>query len=1176
MILRLAIQVLIALELTTPVQAQQTDRRARAEPEIVVEAGGRVGPADALLFSPDGKFLLAGGDDKVVRVWPHGDKGLDTDRAKAQVLRWRAWREQRGGIKTIAISADGKRVALGGYGMKPSTVAVLDRETGETLALTWPKSRPGIDNFGTVMAVAFHPDGMRVGFGTADGSLWFWAPDTLAEPDRDGRPSKLPVWAGKHELLRDKDNKIAEFNFPRLIYFSNADTLVSVAQSGEVLTSDLKEKLLISPLEPSPARKLFNVNDGQRVPYPIYRAALSSNGKWLAIASTGPQVLLRSTDGKQSFGIPLQQDKFPRSIALHSDGRLAVGVGSALPIAGGQPRFYAEGNDRILLFDKPLSDAPEPTTLWHRGPAEALAFHPTENRLAVAGGDSDEVALLDLATPCKPLSVIRGAGRRIWAVNLSENGNVLGVQTERDPQSIHPNGKGAGSWSRFDLPRLLPTNDETQKWVDPVVEANGWTIEPDSSDRFVWHAVWKQDGGEVRHRLALDRARDQAPTCFTFLPATDKLPTRVLVGHYYGCSLFALTNEHATHLKLYTGHAGEVHSIVAAKDQSWFVTGGADHTVAAWSLADWPSQQGLGAEFALKDGKVEVTAVDTGSPGWEAGLRVGDAIDLLSVGGRRIFNRSPDLPQLGTTETVLEALKSPRPRVELFFGWVSKGQPDRRESLTTVRQRPLWKWFPAFNDRGRLTDWVVWMWHGSYYHTKSAHGDRLVGWHVNHPEPGGRPEFYQLQQFEKLYHRLDAVEKIVITRDVGAAIAEVRGNNPLPVKFSDYEPAPVALGLGKSVVAEKGLPITVSALARGDNPDLLPERVELWLNDHRLESWPKPGEKPLDGKLPFERKLSVEPGKFRTGENQLAVLTFNSAGGRAEAVRTVSNPLPGRDPQLVGLSVGINDYPGFKAAGGARSIGDLLNADRDARDITDRLHEYRGPNKFFRTGEIELRLQKEASRKQLLDSLRTLGERAKPDDMLVLFFAGHGDLLLPGPKGGTIPDDIKPGAIPKGARGLAAGGGLFVFCCPDYSPKDPASTAISAEELFEGLARVNCRKVVLLDACHSGQAAEANLLRRAAPNGQGPFVIAACDQSELSYEHPNLNHGVFTYAVLDALGDGFRLADRDSDGVLTAEELFDYASVQVPSLVKQLNLNGKTQNPICFPRQPPMFPVVKK
>lgn len=1121
--------------------AQQADRRARDEPEIVVEAGGRVGPADALLFSPDGKHLLAGGDDKVVRVWPHEAKGL----GKASVLRWRAWREQRGGIKAIAISPDGQRVAVGGYGMRPSTVCLLDRETGDVLGLTWPQSKPG-ENIGTVMAVAFHPDGKRIAFGTADGSLWLWDPVKLEQPDKDGRASKLPTAIGKHAPH-------GEFNFPRLLAFTGANSLLSVAQSGEVIESDL-----------ATSKPLFNVNAGRDESFTVYRAE-AANGK-LAIASTGPQVLLRAADGAMIRAIPLPKDSFPRSLALSKDGKkLAVGVASARPAADGKPRYYLEGNDHILLFDNPFEGNAEPKRIDHTGPAEALAFHPTENRLAIAGGDADEVTLLDLANPEKPLSTIRGAGRHIWSVSLSENGNTLGVQTQRNAKSDDPNRRGTGDWARFDLNRLTPTGDDSVKWIEPVTTADGWTIEPES--RFAWYAV----GHGKRFKLELDRARDQAPTCFTFLPTIDKRPTRVLVGHYYGASLFELTEAGAKQTKLFTGHAGETISIAAAKDQSWFVTGGGDHTVAAWSLADWKSQPALGSSFEVKDGKLEVTGVDTGSPGWEAGLRVGDTLDLLAVGGKLLYDRRPNSKEAGTAEAALAALQQPAPRIELFFGWTTQGQPGRKESLTTVRQRPLWKWFPAFNERGRLTDWVVWMWHGSYYHTKSAHGDRLIGWHVNHPESGGRPEFYQLQQFEQHFHRLDAIEKLVATRDIGAAIKEVRGNNPLPVSFSAYEPAPVAIGVGKTVVAAKALPITVSAKPRGNNPDLLPERVELWLNDHRLEVW-----KSLDPKNAFEQKFQIDAAKFRTGENQLAVLTFNAAGGRAEAVRTVRNPKEADPVNLVGLSVGINDYSDYRKNGGARAFGDLASANRDAMAIARTFEGFRGADKFFRQGALDLRLDAKAARPQLLASLNALAATAKPEDLLVVFFAGHGDLLLPGPKGGLIPNNIKPELIPKGQRGIAAGGGLFVLCCPEYSEKNAANTSLTAEELFDGLAKVNCRKVVLLDACHSGQASEANLLRRAAPNGQGPFVIASCDQSELAYEHPKLNHGIFTYAVLDALGDGFRKADLDSDGILTAEELFNHSAITVPSLVRQIGLKGKSQNPICFPRDPPKFPVVQK
>src|SRR5262245_48717021 len=74
----------------------QSDRRDRRSPELVIEAGGRMGTCDVLTFTPDGRSLMAVGDDKVVRIWPCGEQGLD--RAGVRLLRWPIWREQRGSI----------------------------------------------------------------------------------------------------------------------------------------------------------------------------------------------------------------------------------------------------------------------------------------------------------------------------------------------------------------------------------------------------------------------------------------------------------------------------------------------------------------------------------------------------------------------------------------------------------------------------------------------------------------------------------------------------------------------------------------------------------------------------------------------------------------------------------------------------------------------------------------------------------------------------------------------------------------------------------------------------------------------------------------------------------------------------------------------------------------------
>ncbi|MBN9121096.1 MAG: caspase family protein [Planctomycetes bacterium] len=1147
MIARIFPVLVTTLLFGAPAAAQeQIDRRSRDEPEIVVEAGGRVGPCDVLRFAPDGRFLLAGGDDKVVRVWPHSARGLDTERAHVQTLRWRAWREQRGGIKTLAVSADGKRVAVGGYGMKPSTVAILDHVSGDTVALSWPKTRRGDPNFGTVTAVCFDDAG-RVGFGTADGSLWLWEPVKLKEPDKDGRVSQAPVRVGKFEVLKDPDGN-AEFNFPRLVHFRDKNTLIGVAHSGQVMACDLTGRV--------PDATLFNVNDGLAVGSRVYRAELIDGGRWFLVACADPHVLLRSADGKRTVRLPLERDQFPRSVAWHPEMRqLAIGVGRALG-TDMEARFYSDGSEEIWLYDDPIKnpDAP-PKKLAHVGRAEALAFHPTEPHLAVAGGDADEIMLLSLARPEKPLTVVRGAGRRPAAVNISANGKTVGVQIQRDPKSTDPNARGTGAWTRFDLSRLKPTLDESQEWVNPIKDADGWVIEP-GKDRFIWYAKRVRDG--LTLRLGLDRHRDLAPTCFTFLPAKGDKPTRVLVGHYYGCTLFELVPTRAvrgtvTGAKIFTGHAGEVTSVVADREQKWFLTGGTDHTVAAWSLADWPKEPNLGATFAEKGGAPVVTAVDVGSPAWEAGLRVGDVLDLLAVDNKLVFDRRPGEETFGTADAALAELRSPRPRVELYFGLAATEQADR------------WKWFPAFDTQNRMNDWVVWMWHGSYYHTKTANGDRLVGWHVNALAPGDRPEFYQLQQFEKRFHQPDVIETLTGALDVGAALVKARGPDPVAVSFTKFEPDPVRLALGRLDVPAAGLPLTIAVSSRGNDPDLRPVRVELWLNDHRLEEWPKPKEK-LDPTKPLA--VTVAADKFRAGENRLTALVLNAGGGRVEDARTVRNDRAPADAHLLTLLAGVNDYSDHrKNAAGARAFGDLKSARADATALGDQLAAFAGPKLLYTRAQRDVRLDGEAARKKLSGALAALADRARPDDLLVVFFAGHGDLLMP-----------NDGPLPKEGRAALKTEGTFYFCCPDYTPARPGATALSAEELFAALARINCRKVVLIDACHSGRATTPNLLRRCVPNGQGPVVMASCDQSELSYEDPGAGHGLFTDAVLDALDPdrGFRKADYDTDGQLSPEELFEHVAAKVPVLMKQLGKTDVTQTPICFPPQLPKYAILKR
>ncbi|MBA7700289.1 hypothetical protein ES703_109000 [subsurface metagenome] len=70
--------------------------------------------------------------------------------------------------------------------------------------------------------------------------------------------------------------------------------------------------------------------------------------------------------------------------------------------------------------------------------------------------------------------------------------------------------------------------------------------------------------------------------------------------------------------------------------------------------------------------------------------------------------------------------------------------------------------------------------------------------------------------------------------------------------------------------------------------------------------------------------------------------------------------------------------------------------------------------------------------------------------------------------------------------------------------------------------------------------------------------MTASAQDETAHEHYLLEHGIFTYYILEGLNN-FR-ADKDNDNYITIRELFDYAEINT-----RFNTN-LAQNPMLrFP-----------
>src|SRR5262249_9332902 len=147
---------------------------------------------DVLAFTPDGKHLLAVGDDKVVRIWKVSERRLDPE----PTLRWAIWREQRGQIYALAISPDQEHryVAIAGLGLFTGTAVVLDRVKGQVMhALTDMKNPPS-----AIRALAFSPSGKQLAFGPTDGSIWVWN----LNRDKPNDTRQLGKVAGKGQFNR--------------------------------------------------------------------------------------------------------------------------------------------------------------------------------------------------------------------------------------------------------------------------------------------------------------------------------------------------------------------------------------------------------------------------------------------------------------------------------------------------------------------------------------------------------------------------------------------------------------------------------------------------------------------------------------------------------------------------------------------------------------------------------------------------------------------------------------------------------------------------------------------------------------------------------------------------------------------------------------------------------------
>ena len=279
-----------------------------------------------------------------------------------------------------------------------------------------------------------------------------------------------------------------------------------------------------------------------------------------------------------------------------------------------------------------------------------------------------------------------------------------------------------------------------------------------------------------------------------------------------------------------------------------------------------------------------------------------------------------------------------------------------------------------------------------------------------------------------------------------------------------------------------------------------------------------------------------------------ATVANGSMTSRGGEVETGVQPKSTATPNMYVVAIGINQYKGEKlklnfaspdaegfSAALSASAKKLLNTDGKQHVITSLFTTEKGNiNAPFKTA-IKKRLEE-------------IAVSSKAEDILVIFFAGHGALL--------------------------SGQKNFYMLTAEASSLElngvEKEVAISTDELNGWMRNIKANKqVLILDACNSGQAtniAQDIITKRDMPADQvralenlkdktGTFILSASASGQPAYEASQFGQGLLTYSLLSGIKLGNGLKD---DKYLDVSRWFNSASDQVRDLAKSI---GGRQEP---------------
>ena len=289
-----------------------------------------------------------------------------------------------------------------------------------------------------------------------------------------------------------------------------------------------------------------------------------------------------------------------------------------------------------------------------------------------------------------------------------------------------------------------------------------------------------------------------------------------------------------------------------------------------------------------------------------------------------------------------------------------------------------------------------------------------------------------------------------------------------------------------------------------------------------------------------EKELTIPLGR---GANLVKVSVLNKNGLESvrESFGIEYKPKIEKQPNLYLFMIGVSEFEDIER--------NLKFAQKDATDLVEQ---------FKKTGQyqnVEVQsFYNEKATKSNIDKATSFLEKASIDDQVVLYISTHG----------LLDDSLN-----------------YYLAMHDTDFQDPEQKGLPYESIDKMMDGIACRnRLVLIDACHSGEVDKSESVIRTTPGGlnirqltksgstmirpktglrnsftymqelfsnlsntTGATVISAASGYEFALESEDWSNGVFTYAILQALRSGE--ADLNGDKLLQISELKHYVIQKV-------------------------------